>query len=200
VPQFHHFQWIPLPTAGCLSADTGCVNPLASANDSARARLFIALWPGDAARKALVAYQSEWAWPRGAALVAAERLHLTLHFLGAVARDRLPELTAGLRVPSEGFDLCLERSELWAGGIAVLRPGVAPHALTSLHERLGDALRKLDQPTDDKPFTPHVTLARRAKRAVPPQESPNIHWRVDGYALVESLSQPLSGYRVLHRW
>jgi len=201
MPHFHHFHLIPLAAAGCPSTDTGCMNAPAAANDrEARARLFIAVWPGDAAREAIVAHQGQWAWPRGAALVAPERLHITLHFLGAVARDRLPELTAGLRVPGEDFDLCLERTELWAGGIAVLRPGVAPHALTSLHERLGDALRKLDQPVDDKPFTPHVTLARRAKRALPPQQFPHIHWRADGYALVESQSHPLSRYRILHRW
>jgi 2'-5' RNA ligase len=48
-------------------------------------RLFIALWPTPAVRAAVAARRDAVGWPAGAAPVRNERLHMTLHFLGAVA-------------------------------------------------------------------------------------------------------------------
>jgi 2'-5' RNA ligase len=64
-------------------------------------RLFIALWPGPRTREALQARRDAWHWSPAARPVQSERLHLTLHFIGAVARSRLPEITVGLRLPTE---------------------------------------------------------------------------------------------------
>ena len=54
------------------------------------ARLFLALWPPPAVREAIAGWRGAWWWPPAARLVQDERLHLTLHFIGAVPASRLP--------------------------------------------------------------------------------------------------------------
>ena len=76
----------------------------------ATSRLFLALWPDDALRQALLAWRDAWQWPARAALVAPDDWHLTLHFLAGVPLVRLPELTAlggVLDVRCEPFALSL---------------------------------------------------------------------------------------------
>ena len=163
-------------------------------------RLFLALWPGPRARAALAAWRDAWSWPPGAALVAPERLHLTLHFLGALGEDRRVALQASLAVPFTGFDLVLERAAVWPHGIAVLQPRAAPPALTRLQRALGVALRDHAVPLEARPWQPHVTLARRATGATAPDDGRTLRWRVRGYALVESRLGANGGYRVLRRY
>lgn len=158
------------------------------------ARLFLALWPDAAARRALQAWQGAIAWPADARPTAAAQLHLTLHFIGAVPRSRLPALLAGLDRPFTPFTLQLADFALWRGGIAVLQPAEAPAALATLHADLADALRALALPVDERPFRPHVTLSRHAGGAVPAPPPAPVVWRADaGYVLAESAG----GYRVL---
>jgi RNA 2',3'-cyclic 3'-phosphodiesterase len=161
-----------------------------------QARLFLALWPDTAVRTGLVALQSRWAWPAGAAVTPAERLHVTLHFIGAVARERLPELEAGLAVPCPPFELSFGAPALWPHGLAVLLPAAPPPALPALHERLAGALQALALPVEARAFKPHVTFARRAGGATRPPAAPALRWPVAGYALVESER----GYRVLKHY
>ena len=63
----------------------------------AAVRLFIALWPPPAVQRALLSCQQAVCSPGLAWPVPAAQLHLTLHFLGAVPRQRLPALQAALR-------------------------------------------------------------------------------------------------------
>lgn len=163
----------------------------AALNTSAQARLFLALWPDAGVRRAFARHRDAWQWRGGAggrptAVVRSDKLHLTLHFIGNVARERLPELRAGLAVPCAGFDLAFGRPALWPRGIAVVEPLAVPDALPALHAALADALHRLGLPTEARPFRPHVTLARHAQQAAVPAQAPDIAWRTDGYALVES--------------
>jgi RNA 2',3'-cyclic 3'-phosphodiesterase len=163
-------------------------------------RLFTALWPGDALRHAIASWQQAWSWPAEAARVKADRLHLTLHFLGNVPAGRLPDLLRGLRVPFEPFDLSLGEGEVWSNGVAVLRPQRAPPALVRLHAALDQQLSGLALPPEERPYRPHVTLARRARGAKPPREGLHLRWRIDtGYVLVRSLPGA-AGYQVLQRF
>jgi len=149
-------------------------------------RLFLALWPDDPARLLLRAWRDAWTWPRGATPVHADKLHLTLHFLGSVAGERLPELLDGFSVPFTPFELRFGRPELWHGGIAVLAPHEAPQGLLELQAGLASTLPGLGLQPEARAYRPHVTMARRAGGAALPQEGPAIAWRIDRYALVES--------------
>jgi 2'-5' RNA ligase len=169
-----------------------------STDASGNARLFVALWPEPAVRDAIVAWSERWRWNASAKRVRAEHLHLTLHFLGDVPRERLPELRRALDLPFAPFTIALERAALWASGTAVLEPVRTPLCLRQLHAALGEALQRLALPVETRAFRPHVTLARRAGPAKPPDSAAKSRWRVDGYALVES--RPGKGYVVLQAY
>lgn len=149
-------------------------------------RLFLALWPEPGVRHLLAEWRDAWTWPAGAAPVHADKLHVTLHFLGALPSERLSELLDGFAVPFEPFRLDLTHAALWHNGIAVLEPSLTPPGLAALHARLSDALVALGLQPEARRYRPHVTMARRAGGASVPTEGPPVPWEVRGYALVES--------------
>ena len=166
-----------------------------------RARLFFALWPDDSVRDALASLQAGWEWPPHAARVARERLHITLHFLGELPRSRMPELQEAAACAFTPFVLELQETGVWpSNGVAWVRAPLAPEALLELHADLGRALHRLGLPVEKRRFEPHVTLARRALRAKPPERMAPISWPVGGYALVESELRPPARYRVMREY
>lgn len=186
--------------------------PQAPAQDRGTARLFLALWPDAALRQALRDWRDSWQWPASAVLVPPQQLHLTLHFLGNLPAERLPELEQGLALRCEPFVLDLGRSQLWPHGIAVLEPAgpdaadareALPRPLLQLHEALRLALDGLAVPTETRAYRPHITLARHAQSAVPPAQDPALRWQVDAYALVRAWpARPASpaSYSVVRRY
>lgn len=149
------------------------------------ARLFLALWPDPATRAELVAWQRSVSWPAGARLVPPENLHATLHFIGNVPVERLPEVREGLAVPGGRGALTFTGVEVWKDGIAVLVPSTVPAGLLELHARLADRLVTLGLPVEYPTWRPHVTLARKAPGVVA-SVPPAVAWRSEGYALVQS--------------
>lgn len=150
-------------------------------------RLFLALWPASATLAALRDHAQAWSWPAAARRTPPERLHVTLHFLGEVAAQRLPALQRGLTATWEGCELVLNRPQVWPGGIGVLEAGEVPAALAALHGQLGAQLVDLGLAVDPRRYRPHVTLARKATGAAPPVGRP-VRWQAaPGYALVRSL-------------
>lgn len=162
---------------------------------ASHARLFIALWPDAGVRAALQAASTQWHWASGTAVVPAERLHLTLHFLGEVPRGRIPELVGALTWPFAPCELTLDRAALWRGGTAVLEASAAPAPLVVLQRTLGAALHSLGLATETRRWRPHVTLARRAT-VQPPPITP-IVWPLCGHVLVESRLRPRIAYEVI---
>ena len=162
-------------------------------------RLFLALWPDAAVRAQLRAWRDAWTWPRGASPVHTDKLHLTLHFLGNVPAERLPDLLDGLSVPVSPFSVQLGRAALWHNGIAVLEPLAVPPALLDLHARLSAALPALGLVPEARAYRPHVTMARRAGGVGIPASGPAIDWAIDRYALVESKPGD-GGYTVLKEY
>jgi 2'-5' RNA ligase len=163
-------------------------------------RLFLALWPDAAVRHQLKEWRDAWTWPRGASPVHADKLHVTLHFLGNQPSDSLPALQGGLAVPFTPFRLQLGVAELWHNGIAVLSPQAAPAELLALHAALSAALPGLGLQPEARAYRPHVTMARRARGAEVPQSGPAIDWQIDHYALVESKTGDGGGYTVLREY
>jgi 2'-5' RNA ligase len=150
------------------------------------ARLFLALWPDPGLRHLLKERRDAWVWPKGATPVQADKLHVTLHFLGHLPSGRLPELLAGFAVPFEPFCLELDQASVWHNGIAVLEPSATPPQLAALHARLTEALVLLGLQPEPRSYRPHVTMARRANGAIVPSQGAPIVWDARSYALVES--------------
>jgi RNA 2',3'-cyclic 3'-phosphodiesterase len=101
--------------------------------------------------------------------VRAESLHLTLKFLGDIEESQLEPIRAALSgavqaVPSftmevEGIGAFPDAHAprvIWAG----LRAGPPQHALLTLASTVEAALVPLGFQTEEKPFSPHLTLAR----------------------------------------
>jgi len=135
--------------------------------------------------------------PAGARAVSDPNLHATLHFIGALDRERIPALWAALaQVQAPPVRLIATSLAIWKGGTVVLQlQGDA--ALASLHAETGAALRTCGIAPDARPFSPHVTLARSAAGVeLPPVPHP-LDWLVTGFALVESPGGSPPAYRVL---
>lgn len=100
--------------------------------------------------------------------VNPDLLHVTLAFLGQQPRETLPRLSAlataaaaasqpgRLRLGDPGsFGPPRAPRVLWVGLAGDLEP------LLALQSRLADALRTTGFALEDRPFQPHITLARR---------------------------------------
>lgn len=162
--------------------------------DKVTARLFLALWPDEATLAELEKRRDAIAWEAGASIQPTNRLHLTLHFIGQVPRDRIESLREELRVPGGAIALDLTWLDVWED-IAVLRPRHLALPLLDLQLDLSTRLKTLGLPVNERTFRPHVTLARKAANATAVLGEP-IRWRSNGYTLAESDR----GYHVLERY
>jgi 2'-5' RNA ligase len=171
---------------------------VASRAAASTARLFVALWPDMHTRLALAAWRDACTWPPGAKPVPDAKLHLTLHFIGAVPQTRVGELMSRLAVPARPVVLTLTQIAVWPRGLVVLEPETVPEAACTLHAELAAALRFLGLPVERRRLRPHVTLARDAVGAHGPGRHPALVWRTTGHALVKSL--PDGRYHVLRHY
>jgi 2'-5' RNA ligase len=127
-------------------------------------RLFVAVSIPAAIRAEVAAWV-----PRAEALTgdtvrwnAPDQWHLTLVFLGEVPEDRLPAVVAaGTRTLHEAAAARLQLRGGGRFGDRVLWVGLRDDgALRGLADALRAELRTDGFPVDDKPFRPHLTLAR----------------------------------------
>ena len=167
-------------------------------------RIFLALWPDDGVRGRLAAHADQWLWPAGCVRYAPEDWHVTLHFMGDVATEKVPAIATAAALAFQpldlAFNLVLDQPRLWPRGLAVLCASELPAALKTLHEALGQALCALDLVLDERPYVPHVTLARHATAAIPPPASEPVLWPLRGFALVVSTGLRVPRYRVLRQY
>lgn len=163
-------------------------------------RLFFALWPDAAVRQQIA--RATWPAVRraGGKPTPAEKLHVTVAFLGAVGEATFARLLA-LEPPRVGpFELVLDRLQ-FAGRKRLfwLTCRHLPPPLLALEQGLWQALEPLGFQREPRLFRPHVTLARRARGV--DEEIRAIRWPVDALALVESTPDGDStAYQVVHTW
>ena len=160
-------------------------------------RLFVAVDVPDAVRDAVAAACAPLrARAPDARWVDPQRWHLTLAFLGRVEREAVPAVTAALtaatatatapRLALDGSAGTFRRQVLWAG----LAPSPALEALAAA---VRAELTNAGVAFDDKPFRPHLTLARAPGRGRLPAgldaayAGPALAWDVTEVALVRSV-------------
>lgn len=168
---------------------------------SERQRLFFALWPGGELREALAPLLTLHKECGGKPHPLAN-LHITLNFLGMVdsdTRDCMERAADEIVVPP--FELTLNRFGYWPRPrVMWLGCNEVPEPLALLVQRLSDAMRGCGLTPEQRPYRPHLTLLRKAKR-VPQGEPPEFHWQAKEFVLAESASTPGGvEYRVLRRW
>jgi 2'-5' RNA ligase len=130
-------------------------------------------------------------------------MHLTLVFLGNVERARIGRLeavAAGIRLAR--FDLAVDCIEFWRRN-RIVWAGVrrCPEALQDLVARLCERPAPEGVRADERPYVPHITLLRNARRGPATADVPAIHWPVAGFALVESVPRGRERvYEVIREW
>ena len=139
----------------------------------------------------------------GGRAIHAEKIHLTLFFVGAFERARIAALEAiGASLRANAFELALDTLGYWRrSGIVWCGARRCPATLARLAAQLRSALEREGVRGEDRPYAPHVTLVRDAARA--PREAPfaPCAWAVRDFVLVES--EPFAGnmrYVVRARW
>ena len=133
-------------------------------------RLFIAIDLDEAARDAIAAEQARLKKALGdrssLKWVRDEQMHLTLVFLGEVPDDGAPRLieTIGRRIDRPSFDASFEGVGVFPphGAPRVLWVGVADGAqeMIAVQRELAGRVRQLGVVLEDRPYHPHLTLAR----------------------------------------
>ncbi len=172
-------------------------------------RLFYALWPGTALRRALADATGEALSGVTGNRVPASNLHVTLAFLGAVPGRALAGLIAvGGRGPWPLVELDFARVEYWPRPrVLVAVPAVVPLTGAEIADRLWSALEPKGFTREKRRWTAHLTLMRKLSRPPPRDFAPAIprrperdaaDWRL---ALVESETLPEGPrYRPLADW
>lgn len=146
--------------------------------------------------------------------------HLTLHFLGEVAESRLarldaPALRAAARSTAPALRFCgVGQFPQDSRRARVLWAGVAGEsaALHRLHAELATALVEGGLAPEDRPYVPHLTLARARGRPLelgtapvqsalaPLRDFSGATWRADQVELLGSTPGSVPRYPVLAAW
>ncbi len=157
-------------------------------------RLFFALWPGPDALVAATAAVHRLVPPGTGRPQRPDQLHLTLEFLGGVPEARLGsvleagEAVAGSATP---FEIVLDRLEHWQRPqVLCLTASVVPEPLAALVRSLRSALSARGFDPEQRPFRPHLTLARKVRLPPPAGSVEPQRWAAHEYSLVESISWP----------
>ena len=165
-------------------------------------RLFFALWPDDATRAALATLAREQI-KRQAKRVVTDNLHLTLAFPGNVtARVQSCLEEAADSITGAPFALAIDRLGYWSGPrIIWAAPAQTPPGLWSLAAALREVLATCGLEPEKRPYQAHITLARKASKALTVTRIAPIPWSIRQFCLVESVSEPAGvRYRVLRFW
>lgn len=167
---------------------------------AATERVFLALWPDEVVQKQLAIHARQWNWSADCVQYQPADWHVTLHFIGPVNIDHMPELATQIDVPWQPFDWVLDQPQLWPHGLAVLCSRDISASLCKLHDQLMYQLQRLNLPIESRPYRPHVTLARRATDATPPTSLIPVVWSVRQSALVASTRDTSQRYRIMRQF
>lgn len=142
----------------------------ASSTGAAMHRLFVAIRPPEFVRSALLDLMEG---VRGARWTDEDQLHLTLRFIGEVARHAADDVHAALGfVQQPPFEIALNGLGAFdrRGGATVLWAGLAPQEpLKTLHKKVDQAIVRTGLAPERRAYHPHITLARLDRGADPIQ-------------------------------
>lgn len=163
--------------------------------------LFVALWPPLELQQRLGTLAKTWAAHCGGRAMRSERIHLTLVYLGNASREQRANVEAALaQIEMEPIKFVIDRAGHFARkGILWVGPTIVPDALVRLQVRLREALSTLGFVLDSRPFTPHITLVREARRPVDLTLPAQAQWCASSFCLVQSESSP-PAYRTLQTY
>ena len=166
-------------------------------------RLFFALWPSGQVRRSIGEVLLSLPAQTNGRVMQTQNLHATLHYVGQVTESRKDCMhTAAQSVEAEGFQLNLDRLGFFPKAkIFWMGAQNTPDQLMQLHKKLGTALEDCSFVTDKRAYELHLTLLRKCRGPVPENINFSIPWRVEEFALVESITYKEGvKYQVLERY
>lgn len=130
-------------------------------------RIFIGLWPDEQTVNAIRPLSAAALHHCGGRALQAAHWHITLAFLGSLSQEQVQQLCVHSRqwqVPVAPFQIdCFgtfaDSRVLWLGSRAPFSLQAMQHSFDSLWS----ALQPLGFSPESRPFTPHVSLLRRAQ-------------------------------------
>lgn len=166
-------------------------------------RIFFALWPDEAVRKAIKKQLQHRLDKLPARRVPVHNWHITLAFLGNVTAETKAcvQENAAL-VKAECFNLQLDQFGYFKRArVAWLGCEQTPEQLNSLYTRLSQALLPCGYTAEHQSLIPHMTLLRKASKRPRFDEFKPVEWPVNEFVLVESqVDDRGSSYKVINRW
>jgi len=171
-------------------------------SDQPTARIFFALVPPPSLRTVLGALATGVAQSAHGRAVPADNLHVTVAFVGAWPLSRLGQwIDAGARSATRSIHVTLDTlSGFRRAGVAWLGASAPPPALLDLGRSLNAELAHAGV-ADDRPFHPHLTLARKCRGPFPRDSAGPYEWDVDTLSLMESRADVGGArYVVLREW
>ncbi|AMK77320.1 MULTISPECIES: RNA 2',3'-cyclic phosphodiesterase [Methylomonas] len=163
-------------------------------------RLFFALWPEQHIRQQceiLTDKLNGYGKP-----VNPANLHVTLLFLGRISPEQQAVLTKeASQIPVSPITLTFDCLSFWKKpAVLCLTASQFDQNVSKLNEILATIAKQQGITVDDRPFTPHVTLLKKADSVIDIDFAP-VLWRSDGFCLVESRSIANNiEYRIIERW
>lgn len=162
-------------------------------------RLFIAIPSSVTIQEIIGEIEHEWKKRADGTVkwVNPEHAHLTLHFLGDVNGEAIPEIITVLKESTakvRPFLLALGGlgafPQPWSAKVLYINAEeVKSHILNSLHKKIGEGLKALGFTIDNRPFVPHITLGRlRQERKLTTEwyVTRPAAWSIDSINLMES--------------
>jgi 2'-5' RNA ligase len=155
-------------------------------------RLFFAI-PAQSIQHALIECQTSLGLTAPRKIVPPANFHLTLHFLGATDRQRIPELIAiGDAVQVPAFTLTLNQYGVFPKARCVwLGPTQTPKLLHNLVDALHRHLTNAGwfiEPDATANYRPHITLCRHMIELPTLKNMPLLPLNVHEFQLYESIS------------
>jgi len=164
-------------------------------------RMFFALWPGDAQRRALAHVQQDLLQHGGRGVHVLD-IHLTLVFLGQIDAPQQACVTqAAGRVRERPFELVLDSAGCFPGSrVLWCGAGTCPQPLFQLVDALRNALSVCGFVPERRAYKPHATLVRKAKPMAARVLDPPVRWPVEDFMLAYGEGGQPPRYRIHRRW
>jgi RNA 2',3'-cyclic 3'-phosphodiesterase len=171
---------------------------------AAGARLFFALWPEPVVAETITRTSKALLKDTGGKHpIAAGQLHITLAFLGHVDAIQYDCVSrAAINVRAEYFELALDTLGYFPRPQVIwLAPRATPPALNALVTQLLAGLSQCEVRLELRPFVPHMTIQRKAKRATTTPHIEAVNWPVREFVLAQSVTYAEGAqYSILKRW
>jgi 2'-5' RNA ligase len=164
-------------------------------------RWFFALWPRPATAQTLAA-QARPLIPHGARAAHPLDLHLTLVFLGVLTPQQLQlAVQAADTVRGARFSLDIDQVGSFAQArVLWCAPSRPPAGLADLVQGLGQGLAERGFAPENRPFRPHISLARRFQGAAADGWGRAVEWEARDFCLAHGRVGQVPRYAVVRRW